>query len=224
LVIGDSKSVIVHEDRMILAGLTGGIATGKSTVASMFAARGAAVVDADQIAHRLQEPGGACYRKIVEAFGREILDASGRIDRQRLGARAFDDPRLRQRLEAIMHPAIWAACEAEIRTAEAAGRSVCVVEAALILETGHQDRFQTLIVVTAPTEAQIARLRGQRGLTAEAAQQRLAAQWSGAAKARHADYVIDNGGDLSATESQVARVCADLAERQKVLDKAREPL
>ncbi len=123
---------------MILVGLTGGIAAGKSTVASMFAERGAAVVDADRIAHRLQEPGGACHQEIVEAFGREILDASGRIDRQRLGARAFADPSLRQRLEAIMHPAIWAACESEIGRAEAAGRSVCVVEAALILETGQQ--------------------------------------------------------------------------------------
>ena len=198
---------------MILVGLTGGIAAGKSTVASMLAARGAAVVDADRIAHRLQEPGGPCYREIVEAFGREILDASGRIDRQRLGARAFADPSLRQRLEAIMHPAIWAACEPEIGRAGAAGRSVCVVEAALILETGHRDRFQRLIVVTAPTEAQIGRLREQRGLTVEAAQQRLAAQWSGAAKARHADYVIDNGGDLAATEAQVALVYGDLAGR-----------
>ena len=198
---------------MILVGLTGGIASGKSTVASMFAACGAAIVDADQIAHRLQEQGGACYREIVEAFGRGILDASGRIDRQRLGARAFADPSLRQRLEAIMHPAIWAVCEAEVRAAEAAGRSLCVVEAALILETGHKDRFQALVVVTAPTEAQIARLMEQRGLTAEAAQRRLSAQWSGAAKARHADYVIDNGGDLTATEAQVALVYGDLAGR-----------
>jgi len=195
---------------MILVGLTGGIATGKSTVAAMFAARGAAVVDADQIAHRLQEPGGACYREIVEAFGRGILDPSGRVDRQRLGARAFAEPALRQRLETIMHPSIWAACETEIRKAEAAGRSVCLVEAALILETGQRDRFQKLIVVTAPMEAQVARLQEQRGLTTDAAHRRLAAQWPGSAKARQADYVIDNGGDLAATRRQVDHVYADL--------------
>ena len=198
---------------MILVGLTGGIATGKSTVASMLAARGAAVVDADRIAHRLQEPGEACHQRIVEAFGREILDPAGRIDRQRLGARAFADPELRRRLETIMHPAIWTACEAEIRTAEAGGRSVCLVEAALILETGQQERFQKLIVVTAPAEVQVARLREQRGLTAEAARRRLAAQWPSPAKTRLADYVIDNGGDLCATEAQVVRVWADLAGR-----------
>ena len=198
---------------MILVGLTGGIATGKSTVASMLAARGAAVVDADRIAHRLQEPGGKCCQEIVETFGREILDPAGRIDRQRLGARAFADPSLRGRLEAIMHPAIWTACEAEIRAAETAGRSVCLVEAALIFETGQQGRFQRLIVVTAPTEVQIARLRKQRGFTAEAARRRLAAQWPSSAKTRIADYVIDNGGDLGATETQVARVWADLAGR-----------
>jgi dephospho-CoA kinase len=198
---------------MILVGLTGGIAAGKSTVASMLAARGAAVVDADRIAHRLQEPGGACHQEIVEAFGQEILDPAGRIDRQRLGARAFADSDLRRRLEAIMHPAIWRACEAEIRTAKTEGRSVCLVEAALILETGQQERFQKLIVVTAPAEVQAARLREQRGLTAEAAHRRLAAQWPSPAKARLADYVIDNGGELGATEAQVARVWADLTGR-----------
>lgn len=199
--------------RVILVGLTGGIAVGKSIVASMLAARGAAVVDADRIAHGLQEPGGGCHQEIVEAFGREILDPAGRIDRQCLGARAFADPELRRRLEAIMHPAIWRTCEAEIRTAEAEGRSVCLVEAALILETGQQERFQKLIVVTAPAEVQVARLREQRGLTAEAARRRLAAQWPSPAKTRLADYVIDNGGELGATEAQVARVWADLAGR-----------
>ncbi len=195
---------------MVLVGLTGGIAAGKSTVASMFTARGAAVVDADRIVHRLQEPGGACYREIVEVFGREILDSSERIDRRRLGARTFADPALRRRLEAIMHPAVWSACEAEIRKAEVAGRPVCLVEAALILETGQRDRFHKLIVVTAPTKVQVTRLRQQRGLAAEAARRRLEAQWPGETKALHADYVIDNGGDLAATERQVDHVYAEL--------------
>jgi len=121
---------------MVVVGLTGGIGVGKSTVAAMFAARGAAVVDGDEISRRLQEPGQPCYDAIVDAFGREILDPTGRIDRKRLGSIVFADTASLRRLEAVMHPAIWAACEAEIHAAAAAGRSVCVVEMALILETG----------------------------------------------------------------------------------------
>jgi dephospho-CoA kinase len=196
--------------RMLLVGLTGGIGVGKSTVAAMFVARGAAVVDGDEISRRLQEPGRPCYRAIVDAFGREILDPAGRIDRRRLGAVVFADTASLRRLEAIMHPAIWAACEAEIQAASAAGKVVCVVEMALILETGQRGRFQKLIVVTAPERVQVERVARARGLTAAEAQQRLAAQWSGEDKANLADYVIDNGGDLAATEAQVARVYAEL--------------
>jgi dephospho-CoA kinase len=195
---------------MILVGLTGGIAVGKSTVAAMFAARGAAVVDADRISRKLQESGAPCYAAIVEEFGRGILDSAGRIDRRRLGAIVFADPSRRAALEAIMHPAIWAACEAEIRAAAAAGRAVCVVEAALILETGQRSRFQRIVVVTAPTDVQVERVARARGLTEEEARQRLAAQWPNADKARQADHVIDNGGDLAATDAQVVRVYAAL--------------
>jgi dephospho-CoA kinase len=195
---------------MLLVGLTGGIGAGKSTVAAMFAARGAAVVDADEINRRLQEPGQPCYRAIVDAFGREILDPAERIDRRRLGAIVFGDAARRRQLETIMHPAIRAARESEIQAAAAAGRSVCVVEAALILETGQRARFQKLIVVTAPEKVQLERVARARGLTMAEAQQRLAAQWGGEDKARLADYVIDNGGDLAATEAQVARVYKEL--------------
>jgi dephospho-CoA kinase len=195
---------------VVLVGLTGGIATGKSTVAAMFAARGAAVVDADRIAHALQEPGQPCYHRIVEAFGAEVLDAQGRIDRRRLGARVFDDPDARKRLEAILHPAIREACQREIQAAEASGHRVCVVNAALILETGQQGRYDSLVVVTAPEEAQVDRLVRIRGLAEAEARQRLASQWPTAAKAAKADFVIDNGGDLTATEAQVDRVYAAL--------------
>src|SRR5512139_2400047 len=102
---------------MLLVGLTGGIGVGKSTVAAMFAARGAAVVDGDEISRRLQEPGQPCHRAIVDAFGAEILDPAGRIDRRQLGAVVFADTAGRRRLEAIMHPAIWAACDDEVRAA-----------------------------------------------------------------------------------------------------------
>jgi dephospho-CoA kinase len=195
---------------MLLVGLTGGIATGKSTVAGMFAARGAAIVDADHIAHALQEPDQPCHRQIVDAFGVGILDEMGRIDRRRLGARVFTDASARQRLEAIMHPAIREACESQIRAAEAAGRRICIVDAALILEAGRRDRFHKIVVVTAPEEVQVDRLGRSRGLTPAEARQRLSSQWTTAAKAALADYVIDNGGDPGRTEEQVARVYAAL--------------
>jgi dephospho-CoA kinase len=127
-----------------------------------------------------------------------------------LGEIVFADPSRRAALEAIMHPAIWAACDAEIRAAAAAGRAVCVVEAALILETGQRSRFQRIVVVTAPTDVQVERVARARGLTEEEARRRVAAQWPNADKARQADHVIDNGGDLAATEAQVARAYAEL--------------
>jgi len=198
---------------MILVGLTGGIGVGKSTVASMFAARGAAVVDADRISRRLQEPGQSCYGAILESFGREILDPAGQIDRKRLAGIVFADPARLRRLEAIMHPAIWAACEVEIRAAAEGGRLVCVVEMALLLERGQRGRFRKVIVVTAPVEIQIARMERARGLTEAEVHQRIAAQWSGDAKARLADYIIDNGGRLEETEARVAQVYEDLVHR-----------
>lgn len=195
---------------MLVVGLTGGIATGKSTVAAMFAARGAAIVDADRIAHALQEPGQHCHRQIVDAFGVGILDGMGRIDRRRLGARVFADTSARQRLEAIMHPAILETCENEIHAAEAAGRRICIVDAALILEAGRRDQFHRIVVVAAPEDVQVERLVHSRGLTPDEARQRLSSQWTTAAKVALADIVIDNSGDLAATEEQVARVYSAL--------------
>jgi dephospho-CoA kinase len=200
----------IGSGNMLVVGLTGGIATGKSTVAAMFAARGAAVVDADQIAHTLQEPAQGCYRQIVEAFGCEILDEGGRIDRRRLGALVFADPGARRRLEGIMHPAIREACQARIRAVEAAGARVCLVNAALILEAGQRHRYQKIVLVSAPEEAQVARLVKDRGLSEREARERVQAQWPTAAKAAYADYIIDNGGDRVETEAQVARVYASL--------------
>jgi len=210
---------------VVVVGLTGGIATGKSTVAAMFAARGAAVVDADRIAHALQEPGQPCHHQIVEAFGTEILDGAGRIDRRRLGARVFADPAAKRQLEAMMHPAIRAACENEIRAAEASVRAVCLVDAALILEAGQQDRFDAIVLVAAPEAVQVDRLVRTRGLTEAEARRRIQSQWTTAAKAALADFVIDNSGDLAATEAQVARVYSALEGGtpggQKKLDKAK---
>ncbi len=193
---------------MRVVGLTGGIATGKSTVAAMFAALGAAIVDADRIAHALQEVGQPCYQAILGAFGPGILDEKGRIDRGRLGALVFADASARGRLEAIMHPAIREVCQVEIRAAEAAGHALCMVDAALLLETGQSHRYQGIVLVTAPEETQVARLVATRGLSAVEARRRIRAQWPSASKAALADFVVDNGRELSETREQVARVYA----------------
>jgi dephospho-CoA kinase len=190
---------------MRLIGLTGGIASGKSTVARMLAARGAAVIDADRIGRALQEPGTPCHAAILEAFGPDVRDASGRLDRRRLADAVFSDAAARRRLEGIMHPAIWSAAMAEAASAEAAGYALCVVDAALILEAGWRERFDAVIVVVAPEAAQLERLR-LRGLREGEARERLAAQWPAAAKAAQADVVIDTGGTLADTEARVAQV------------------
>jgi len=198
---------------MLVVGLTGSIATGKSTVAALLAARGGWVVEADRIGHALQEPGTACYRQILEAFGPGVLDADGRIDRKRLGAKVFADPEARRRLEAILHPALWEGCREEARRAEAAGAWLVVVDAALLLEAGQRGWLDAVVVVTAPEEAQIRRLAAQRGLSEAEARLRLCSQWSSQEKAAQADVVIDNGGDLAATEAQVERLMEILRAR-----------
>lgn len=199
---------------MMVVGLTGGICTGKSTVAGMFAARGVAVVDADAVTHRLQRPGEPTYRAIEEVFGGEILRPDGTIDRARLGARVFADAATRRRLEAIMHPPIMAACEEEVRAAREAGAPLCLVDAALLVEAGAQGRFDAVILVRAPEEAQVRRLMAARGLDREQALARVRAQLPEAEKGRYADFVIENGGPLEETERQVAAVMEALLGRR----------
>ena len=198
---------------MIVVGLTGGIATGKSTVAAIFAARGAAVVDADQIARSLQEPGQPCFRQIVQAFGPEMVGDDGWLDRARLATLVFGDSAARRRLEDIMHPAIRQAVDAALARAEADGACIGMVEAALILEAGQRERYDCLVVVAASPAAQLERLMRQRGLAEAEARRRMAAQWSTAAKTAAADFVIDNDGDLAVTAAQADAVLAALRER-----------
>jgi dephospho-CoA kinase len=205
---------------VIVVGLTGGVATGKSTVAAMFAARGAAVVDADRLGHALQEPGAACYAPVVTAFGPGVLDERARIDRRRLGALVFADPTARRRLDAIMRPALWDACAAAIREAEAAGFRLCVVEAAILLEANWQKHMRAVVTVAAPKAVQVERLMRSRGLSAADARGRVVALWSTAEKLARADYVIENGGDPAETEAQVDRIVAALFDLQPETEKA----
>ncbi len=188
---------------MLVVGLTGGICSGKSTVAAMFARLGAAVIDADRVAHELQEPGQPLYEAIVSAFGREVVGEDGRIDRRKLGAMVFADPKARARLEDILHPAIVEECERRIQQAGTSGAAVCLLDAALLIESGRQARFDMVILVEASEAVQIDRLMARMGLSRDEALQRIRLQMPREEKRRHASLVIENGRPLEETERQV---------------------
>jgi dephospho-CoA kinase len=191
----------------LLVGLTGGIATGKSTVAAMFRALGCEVVDADQLAREVVEPGEPALDEIVAEFGPEVLRPDGRLDRKALGAVVFSDPARRRRLEAILHPRIRQRLAERLAALAAAGfRGLVVFDAALLVETGAAALMDRLVVVVADEATQLARLMARDGLSREEAQQRLRSQLPLADKVRHAHYVIDNSGDRAATAAQVREV------------------
>jgi dephospho-CoA kinase len=183
-----------------LIGLTGNIATGKSTVARMLSNLGATVIDADALAHDLQHSGTPTYDAIVAAFGRGILDRAGEIDRAALGAIVFADPARLRVLESILHPAI--AIESQ-RRLTAATTPVVVYEAIKLIEAGRAAMCNAIWVVTARPEVQLQRLMHTRGLSEADARQRLSAQSPPAEKLSHATVVIDNSGAWDDTQRQV---------------------
>lgn len=182
-------------------GLTGNIAAGKSTVADLWRRRGAAVVDADELARRAVAPGSAGLRRVVEAFGREVLDAGGELDRAALARRVFADADARARLEAIVHPEVARLRPAAERAALAGGRpdrAIVVHDIPLLFEVGLGDEFDLVAHVHAPAEARRARLVEGRGMAPDEAAARIAAQMPSEEKIPLADVVIDNSGDLDA--------------------------
>ncbi len=195
---------------MLVVGLTGGICSGKSTVAAMFERLGAIVIDADRVAHELQVPGQPLFQAIVSAFGRQIVGEDGRIDRRRLGAIVFSDPKARARLEEILHPAIVEECERRIQQARASGAAVCLLDAALLIESGRHARFDGMVLVEASEAVQLERLMARMGLSREEAMQRIRSQVPLEEKRRHAKFVIENGGSLEETERQVGAVWKQL--------------
>jgi len=192
-------------------GLTGGIASGKSTVSRMFQRMGARVVDADVIARRIVEPGRPAYRDIVRAFGRQVVAPDGTLDRKRLGAQVFADPKKLARLEQITHPRIAREARREIAAHRRAGAPLVVYDAALLVEKGWYRGLDGLAVVSVPKKVQLQRLMGRDGLSRSAARQRLRAQLPLAAKLKVADYVIDNSGSLEQTEAQVKQLWRQLS-------------
>jgi dephospho-CoA kinase len=197
--------------KFLLVGLTGGIATGKSTVSTMFRGLGAEIIDADLLARQVVEPGQPAWREIVEEFGRDVLSPDRTLDRKKLGAIVFADPARRRRLEAITHPAIRARVKA--RVDELAARDftgLAFYDAAILIEAlGHQDMDRIVVVMT-DEATQVARLRGRDGTDDAEGRRKIASQMPLAEKAKLADYVIDNSGDREATAEQVRRVFAAL--------------
>lgn len=199
---------------MLKVGLTGGVACGKSAVGQMFVARGARLVQADQIAHQLMQPGQAVYIEVVKHFGPAVVQPDGSIDRKKLADAAFGSGRI-QELNRLVHPAVIAQQERWMEETGAREPSaVVIVEAALILEAGVQRRFDKLVVVTCRPEQKVERFARRQNLDAAAArrevERRSAAQWPDEKKIAAADYVIDNSGTLAQTERQVETVLGEL--------------
>jgi dephospho-CoA kinase len=174
-------------------GLTGGIGSGKSEVARLLAAHGAVVIDADQLAREVVEPGTPGLAQVVAAFGPDVLGPYGRLDRKALAARVFSDGAALARLNAIVHPLV-AERGAEL-VAEAPVEAVVVHDVPLLVENGLEDAYDLVVVVDAPEEARLARLAA-RGLTDEDARARMAAQASSEERLAAADYLVVNDGDL----------------------------
>jgi dephospho-CoA kinase len=190
-------------------GLTGGIGTGKSTVADLFAARGVPVIDADALAREALAPGTPENAEIGAAWP-HVSTAGGAIDRKRLAAIVFADPAARARVESIIHPRIQALAAARTAALAAAGHPLAIYEAALLVESGRWRDFDGLIVVTASPDTQIARTVARDGMTRAEAEARIRAQLPTADKVRVATHVIDNEGDLDATRAAVAALLPKL--------------
>lgn len=195
---------------MLRVGLTGGIASGKSTVAARMTELGLTVLNADALAHRLIEPGQPAYDDIVREFGREILRADGSVDRKKLGDIVFRDAARRERLNQIVHPRVIEAREERLQEMETQNPlGLAIVEAALLIEAGYYKKLDRLVVCSCRPEQQMERLRA-RGLTEEEARQRIDAQLPLAEKLRLADDVVDCSGTLEETERQTDALVARL--------------
>jgi dephospho-CoA kinase len=190
---------------MKLIGLTGGIATGKSTVSTMLREAGLPVIDADELAREVVEPGQPALAEIALRFP-GVLTPDGRLDRTKLGARIFSDPAERAALAAITHPRIQALAMDRTAALAARGVPVAIYDAALLIENKLHEGMDGVILVTCPLEAQLARLMSRNALTEADAKLRIASQMSVDQKRPFATWLIDNGGTLEATRAQVEKV------------------
>ena len=200
-------------------GLTGGIASGKSTVVAALREAGASIVDADRIARDVVEPGGAAYEDVVREFGPGIAGPGGAIDRKALAKRIFGDATARRRLNALTHPHVHRGmAEEAAHLAATPGVGVIIFDIPLLLDTtdGGDLGLDGIVVVFAPEDVQLGRVMLRDGLSLDEARRRLAAQVPLREKLVRADWVIDNGGSVEATRAQVVRLWQELSARARV--------
>jgi dephospho-CoA kinase len=196
---------------MPVIGITGGLATGKSTVAALFRERGAVVFSADEAAREVVQPGSAVLQAIAETFGPQYLLPSGELDRSAMGALVFSDPEALRRLESITHPAIQQRLREQVDKAKRSNpEAVIAVEVPLLYEAGMEEWFDKVVVVKASEETQLARLMNRNALSEREARRRIASQMPLAEKVGRADIVVHNDGDAAVTASQVGRIMAAL--------------
>lgn len=189
-----------------MIGLTGGIASGKSTVAAILRRLGAAIINADELSREVVQPEQEAWKEIIETFGPEILQGDKTLDRRKLRKIVFDDPEARKKLETIIHPRVRALAERKISELAAVGSSIIVYEVPLLFEAQIHLWLRPVIVVACDAATQKQRLRERDGLTDEEAEQHLNAQMSLEEKRRLADYVIENNGSMTELEQQVRAV------------------
>ncbi|MEE2829207.1 MAG: dephospho-CoA kinase [Myxococcota bacterium] len=195
---------------MLVWGLTGNIACGKSTVERMIREAGVPVIDADEVAREIVEPGSEALGEIVARFGEGLLDPEGRLDRPKLGSIVFSDEAARAALEGITHPRIHARIAEKLGRLAAEGTPLSLVSAALMVESGSYTLYAGILVVTCPEVTQLERLQSRDGLNRDDALARVRSQLPQSEKAALANRVIDNGGDVSQTRAQVEAWLADV--------------
>lgn len=188
---------------MKIIGLTGGIATGKSTVAELLAQRGAVVIDADQLSRDVVAPGSPLVQRIAELFGGGVLQADGSLNRQAVRDQIFSDPERRRQLEGLLHPAIGELALCRLAEARRNGTAVAVYMAPLLIEAGVTDRVDEIWVVTVRPAVQVERLMTRDGCDRQQAERIVAAQMPLAEKERYGVVVIDNSGSREETARQV---------------------
>lgn len=197
---------------MKIVGLTGGIGSGKTTVAGMLVERGARLIDADLLARVVVEPGRPAYNDIVEEFGEAALNPDKTINRERLGEIVFADREKRERLNKITHPRIGEELLKQIRKFQEEGAKVTIFDAALLLETPATSWIKPVIVVAAGDEVKIERILARDGLARGEVENRIKSQWSDEQRIEKADFVINNSGDLASLEGQVDEVWGKIME------------
>lgn len=195
---------------MLKIAITGGAGTGKSTVARMFKELGAEVLDADQIAREAVAVGAPAWAELRRLYGPDYFHADGALNRSRLAQLVFADPEERRRLDGLIHPRVEAELQARVAALGRRGAALVLVEVPLLFETGRERAFERVIVVAAPEALQIRRLRARDGRGEAEIRGILAAQWSLQDKVARADFVVDNGGELTQTRRQVKNIWEDL--------------